>query len=74
MRAGTGSGGLAAAVLSLLCVPCCCWPAVFCQTASRVQFAIGDYALEAVPMRAHGGQEKSEAPFTVKEASQDLQL
>lgn len=37
------------------------------ETASRIQFAIGDCALEAEPMREYGGQEKSEAPFTVKE-------
>lgn len=38
------------------------------ETASRIQFAIGDYALEVEPMREYGGQEKSEAPFTVKES------
>lgn len=38
------------------------------ETASRIQFAIGDYALEVEPMRECGGQEKSEAPFTVKES------
>ncbi|MEU9382434.1 DUF6192 family protein [Streptomyces sp. NPDC048279] len=38
------------------------------ETASRIQFAIGDYALEVEPMREYGGQERSEAPFTVKES------
>jgi hypothetical protein len=38
------------------------------ETASRIQFAIGDYSLEVEPMREYGGQEKSEAPFTVKGA------
>ncbi|MEU1450487.1 DUF6192 family protein [Streptomyces mirabilis] len=38
------------------------------ETASRIQFTIGDYALEVEPMREYGAQEKSEAPFTVKES------
>ncbi|MFZ3555939.1 DUF6192 family protein [Streptomyces sp. BH055] len=38
------------------------------EVASRIQFAIGDYALEVEPMREQGGQEKVEAPFTVKES------
>ncbi|MGW2540004.1 DUF6192 family protein [Kitasatospora sp. NPDC001574] len=38
------------------------------ETASRVQFAIGDYALEVEPMREHGGQEHAEALFTVRES------
>lgn len=38
------------------------------ETASRIQFAIGDCAPEVEPMREYGGQEKSEAPFTVKES------
>ncbi|MER6563618.1 DUF6192 family protein [Streptomyces sp. NPDC001027] len=38
------------------------------ETASRIQFAIGDYAMEVEPMREYGGQERSEAPFTVKES------
>jgi hypothetical protein len=38
------------------------------QTASRIQFAIGDYALEVEPMREHGGQERSDELFTVKES------
>ncbi|MFI0773231.1 DUF6192 family protein [Streptomyces sp. NPDC021212] len=38
------------------------------QTASRIQFTIGDYALEVGPMREHGGQERSEELFTVKDS------
>ncbi|MCM3301681.1 DUF6192 family protein [Streptomyces albogriseolus] len=38
------------------------------KTASRIQFAIGDCALEVEPMRERGGQEKADAPFTVKES------
>ncbi|MFF3015399.1 DUF6192 family protein [Streptomyces sp. NPDC057939] len=38
------------------------------ETASRVQFAVGDFALEVEPMREHGGTERSESLFTVKES------
>lgn len=36
------------------------------ETASRIQFTIGDYALEVEPMREYGGQERSDDLFTVK--------
>lgn len=38
------------------------------QTASRIQFMIGDCALEVEPMREHGGQERSDELFTVKDS------
>lgn len=38
------------------------------ETASRIQFTVGDYALEVEPMREAGGQERSDALFTVKES------
>jgi hypothetical protein len=38
------------------------------ETASRIQFTIGDYALEVEPMRESGGQERSDELFTVKDS------
>lgn len=38
------------------------------ETASRIQFTIGDYALEVEPMRESGGQERSDGLFTVKDS------
>ncbi|MGW6463942.1 DUF6192 family protein [Streptomyces rubiginosohelvolus] len=38
------------------------------ETASRIQFTIGDYALEVEPMRESGGQDRSDDLFTVKES------
>ncbi|WP_107113536.1 DUF6192 family protein [Kitasatospora sp. MBT66] len=38
------------------------------EAQSKGQFTIGDRALEIEPIREYGGQEKSEAPFTVKES------
>ncbi|RPF39095.1 hypothetical protein [Streptomyces sp. TLI_185] len=38
------------------------------ETASWIQFTVGDYALEVESMREAGGQEKSDALFTVKES------
>ncbi|MER6614394.1 DUF6192 family protein [Streptomyces xantholiticus] len=38
------------------------------ETASRIQFTIGDYALEVEPMREAGGQERSDELFTVKDS------
>ncbi|MFF9594051.1 DUF6192 family protein [Streptomyces sp. NPDC014646] len=38
------------------------------ETASRIQFTIGDYALEVEPMREAGGQERGDELFTVKDS------
>ncbi|MGW2183443.1 DUF6192 family protein [Streptomyces sp. NPDC001732] len=38
------------------------------ETASRIQFTIGDYALEVEPMREAGGQERSDSLFRVKDS------
>ncbi|MFG3430310.1 hypothetical protein [Streptomyces californicus] len=38
------------------------------ETATRIQFTIGDYALEVEPMRESGGQERTDGLFTVKES------
>ncbi|MFE3379914.1 DUF6192 family protein [Streptomyces anulatus] len=38
------------------------------ESASRIQFTIGDYALEVEPMREYGGQERSDELFTVKDS------
>lgn len=38
------------------------------ETASRIQFTIGDYALEVEPMREFGGQERGDELFTVKDS------
>lgn len=38
------------------------------ETASRIQFTVGDYALEVEPMREAGGQERSDALFRVKDS------
>ncbi|MFL4909336.1 DUF6192 family protein [Streptomyces sp. MMS24-I2-30] len=38
------------------------------ETASRIQFTLGEYALEVEPMREPGGQEKSDELFTVKDS------
>ncbi|MEU9654690.1 DUF6192 family protein [Streptomyces sp. NPDC048110] len=38
------------------------------ETASRIQFTVGDYALEVEPMREAGGQERGDRLFTVKES------
>lgn len=38
------------------------------ETASRIQFTTGDYALEVEPMREYGGQEQSDQLFTVKDS------
>lgn len=38
------------------------------ESASRVQFTIGDCALEVEPMREHGGQERSDSLFSVKDS------
>ncbi|MCZ4103317.1 DUF6192 family protein [Streptomyces sp. H39-C1] len=38
------------------------------ETASRIQFTIGDHALEVEPMRESGGQERGEELFTVKDS------
>ncbi|MFE9881969.1 DUF6192 family protein [Streptomyces sp. NPDC005784] len=38
------------------------------ETASRIQFTTGDYALEVEPMRESGGQERSDSLFTVKDS------
>ncbi|UKY47417.1 DUF6192 family protein [Streptomyces inhibens] len=37
------------------------------ETASRIQFTIGDYALKVEPMRESGGQERNDELFTVKD-------
>lgn len=42
--------------------------AVDVDTVGRVQFAIGDYALEVDAMREYGGQEQSEGLFTVEDS------
>ncbi|MGW9411847.1 DUF6192 family protein [Streptomyces diastaticus] len=48
------------------------------ETASRIQFTIGDYALEVEPMREAGGQQRSDSLFTVKDSlfrlSEDIGL
>lgn len=38
------------------------------ETATRIQFTIGDYALEVEPMREAGGQERTDGLFTVKDS------
>ncbi|MEV7272477.1 DUF6192 family protein [Streptomyces bacillaris] len=38
------------------------------ETTTRIQFTIGDYALEVEPMRESGGQERTDSLFTVKES------
>lgn len=38
------------------------------ETAGRIQFTIGDYALEVEPMREAGGQERGDELFTVKDS------
>ncbi|MFI5905406.1 DUF6192 family protein [Streptomyces cyaneofuscatus] len=38
------------------------------ESASRIQFTIGDYALEVEPMRESGGQDRSDDLFTVKDS------
>ncbi len=38
------------------------------ETASRIQFTIGDYALEVEPMREHGGSASAEELFTVRDS------
>jgi hypothetical protein len=38
------------------------------ETSSRIQFTIGDYALEVEPMREAGGQERGDELFTVKDS------
>lgn len=35
------------------------------ETANRIQFTVGDYAVEVEPMRESGGQERSDSQFTV---------
>ncbi|MFJ4410928.1 DUF6192 family protein [Streptomyces sp. NPDC088910] len=48
------------------------------ETAGRIQFAVGDCALEVEPMREFGGQERSDSLFTVKDSlfrlSEDIGL
>jgi len=48
------------------------------ETASRIQFSVGDYALEVEPMREAGGQQRSDSLFTVKDSlfrlSEDIGL
>ncbi|MFJ8364369.1 DUF6192 family protein [Streptomyces sp. NPDC093984] len=48
------------------------------ETASRVQFTIGDYALEVEPMREYGGASPADELFTVKDSlfrlSEDIGL
>ncbi|MFE9374729.1 DUF6192 family protein [Streptomyces sp. NPDC006711] len=48
------------------------------DTASRIQFTIGDYALEIEPMREHGGSAPADELFTVKDSlfrlSEDIGL
>ncbi|MEV6978814.1 DUF6192 family protein [Kitasatospora sp. NPDC093806] len=38
------------------------------ETASRIQFTVGDYALEVEPMREQGGSGPAEELFTVKDS------
>jgi hypothetical protein len=38
------------------------------ETVSRIQFTIGDYALEVEPMREHGGSAPADELFTVKDS------
>ena len=38
------------------------------ETSSRIQFRIGDYALEVEPMREHGGSAPADELFTVKDS------
>ncbi|RPK28911.1 hypothetical protein EES39_41005 [Streptomyces sp. ADI92-24] len=38
------------------------------ETSSRIQFTIGDCALEVEPMREAGGQERGDELFTVKDS------
>jgi hypothetical protein len=38
------------------------------ETASRIQFAVGDYALEVEPMRERGGSAPGEKLFTVRDS------
>ncbi|WP_406429999.1 DUF6192 family protein [Streptomyces sp. NBC_00631] len=38
------------------------------ETSSRIQFTIGDYALEVEPMREHGGSAPTDELFTVKDS------
>lgn len=38
------------------------------ETSSRIQFKIGDYALEVEPMREHGGSAPTDELFTVKDS------
>lgn len=38
------------------------------ETSSRIQFTIGDYALEVEPMREAGGQSRSDALCTVRDS------
>ncbi|MEY6564216.1 DUF6192 family protein [Streptomyces sp. PGLac3x] len=48
------------------------------ETSSRIQFTIGDYALEVEPMREHGGSASADELFTVKDSlfrlSEDIGL
>ncbi|MFD4029627.1 hypothetical protein ACFWVP_03615 [Streptomyces sp. NPDC058637] len=36
------------------------------ESASRIQFTIGDYAVEVEPMRESGGQDRTDDLFMVK--------
>lgn len=38
------------------------------ETSSRIQFMVGDYALEVEPMREHGGSAPADELFTVKDS------
>ncbi|MER6502317.1 hypothetical protein ABT218_23795 [Streptomyces sp. NPDC001455] len=43
-------------------------PRKLVETAGRIQFTIGDYALEVEPMREAGVHERGDELFTVKDS------